>query len=141
MSGKIFFRTYLPYLLAQAAHRTSGTFHRELKRHGVRELDWRVLATLLGGRGKSVNDLAVEVLAPQSTLSRRLDSMAGEGLIARRPGPADRRTVIVTLTDKGAALARDLAHTAAEFETRDTAALDEEERRKLKQLLEKLLGT
>ena len=75
-ASRPFVRQYLPYLLAQAAERTTLPLHRVLKQQGIRESEWRVLATLFdAGDGMGVSELARHVLVPQSTLSRRLDRM------------------------------------------------------------------
>lgn len=140
MSDEPFFRSYMPYLLAQAAHHLSMPFHRELKARGIREMEWRVLATLYGSGGKSVNEIAEEVLVPQSTLSRRLARMEQAGLVARRGDDSDRRVAIITLSDAGLQYATDLIAQASLAEKRDTAALSERERQTLRALLARLVA-
>lgn len=135
-----FVRRYLPYLLAQAAERTSLPLHRDLKERGIRESEWRVLATLFDAEaGMGVSELARHVLVPQSTLSRRLDRMEEAGLVQRRARPGDRRGVSLTLTGMGRATAMSLMALALERERSDTAALDAGEVEALKTLLGRLL--
>lgn len=140
MSNEPFFRSYMPYLLAQAAHHLSMPFHRELKARGIREMEWRVLATLYGSGGKSVNEIAGEVLVPQSTLSRRLAKMEDAGLVARRGDVSDRRVAIITLSEAGRQCAAGLISQASLAETRDTASLSESERKTLRALLARLVA-
>ncbi|HEY4812926.1 MAG TPA: MarR family transcriptional regulator [Solirubrobacteraceae bacterium] len=50
---------------------------------------------------KSIGDLAVaERVRPQS-MTQTISDLEGEGLIARRPDPADGRRILVELTDQG----------------------------------------
>jgi DNA-binding MarR family transcriptional regulator len=50
---------------------------------------------------KSIGDLAVaERVRPQS-MTQTISDLEGDGLIARRPDPADGRRILVELTDQG----------------------------------------
>jgi DNA-binding MarR family transcriptional regulator len=50
---------------------------------------------------KSIGDLALaERVRPQS-MTQTISDLEGEGLIARRPDPADGRRILVELTDQG----------------------------------------
>jgi DNA-binding MarR family transcriptional regulator len=50
---------------------------------------------------KSIGDLAIaERVRPQS-MTQTISDLEGEGLIARRPDPADGRRILVELTDQG----------------------------------------
>lgn len=70
-----------------------------------------VLAALvhLGGEARP-SEIADELRAVRSSLSRRLDRLAEEGWVARsRPGAlVDHRAVVVTLTPRGRALWREM---------------------------------
>lgn len=132
---------YLPYLLAQAAEHTTLPFHRMLKQKGVRESEWRVLATLFDTEaGMGVSELARHVLVPQSTLSRRLDRMEERGLVQREARAADRRSVAVTLSSRGRKTAQGLMALALERERIDAAGLDDADLATLKALLARLLN-
>lgn len=111
-----FVEDYLLALLAQASHAASAAFHARLKARGVAVPAWRVLATLHGaGEGVTVGQLGQSCLMQQPTMSKLLDRMQTEGLLARaRHG----RQTRITLTEEGAALADSLvtearAHEAA----------------------------
>lgn len=107
---------YLLALLARASHAASAGFHAQLKARGVAVPVWRVLATLEGAtEGVTVGELADVCLMQQPTMSKLLDRMAADGLVARqRQG----RMMRIRLTPPGAALAAELvaearAHEAA----------------------------
>ena len=140
-NGGRFVDTYLPYLLAQAAHRMSYRFHKELKRLGVRESEWRVLASLIGSDGMTLTTLEHYVLAPQSTLSRTADRLVARGLIERRAAEDDRRAVKVRLTAEGKDVAKSLIKAAETFQTEDLTHLSETEVRRLRAALASLFPT
>jgi DNA-binding MarR family transcriptional regulator len=78
-------------------------------------------------------------LVTSGTMTNRIDRLAGAGLVARHPDPADKRGVLVTLTTRGqgvadAALA-DLLHREREL----LMALDQTSRAQLADLLRMLL--
>jgi DNA-binding MarR family transcriptional regulator len=111
-----FVEDYLLALLAQASHAASAIFHARLKARGVAVAAWRVLATLHGaGQGATVGQLGRSCLMQQPTISKLLDRMQADGLVARA---RDGRQTRITLTEAGAALADSLvaeaqAHEAA----------------------------
>lgn len=139
-ASRPFVRQYLPYLLAQAAERTTLPLHRLLKQQGIRESEWRVLATLFDAKGgMGVSELARHELVPQSTLSRRLDRMAERGLVERVAREGDRRSVAVILSGTGRKMAGRLMAVALERERLDTAGLGPRDLQTLKRLLGRLL--
>ena len=101
-----FVEDYLLALLAQASHAASADFHARLKARGVAVPVWRVLATLHGaGEGATVGQLGKICLMQQPTMSKLLDRMAAEGLVARqRQG----RQTRIALTEVGAERAESL---------------------------------
>lgn len=129
---------YLPYLLIQAAFRMSAGFHKVLKRAGVRESEWRVLATLSGSAGMRMSELVRHVLIKQSTLSRTIDRMEQKSLVFRNPDPSDRRAQLLVLTPSGQALADELTEAARMHEDADLAHLAPDQRRSLLNMLSSL---
>jgi DNA-binding MarR family transcriptional regulator len=95
----------------------------------VREYD--VLYTLArsGGRAR-LGELSDDVYLPQPSLSRLVDRLVAQGLLAREPDPHDGRGVVVVLTAEGAARQREIggrhaAGIAREFAGLTTAELAE----------------
>jgi len=80
------------------------------------------------------------VLISSGGLTNRIDRLEKAGLVTRHPDPADRRGVIVRLTNKGVEVADDATehHLGAEAELLNP--LDTEERQQLAALLRKLLS-
>ncbi|MGQ7296622.1 MarR family winged helix-turn-helix transcriptional regulator [Quadrisphaera sp. KR29] len=82
---------------------------------GLREYDvLYALTTAEGGRAR-LGALAEAVLLPQPSLSRLVDRLVAQGLLRREPDPADRRGVVLVLTDDGRAVQREVGrrHAAA----------------------------
>jgi DNA-binding MarR family transcriptional regulator len=86
-----------------------------------------------------LSDLNEAVLLSQPALSRLVDRLDARGLVSRCADPADRRGVLVTLTDAGAAAQqRTGARHARSVERRMRAALTPDDMRSLQQLCERL---
>ena len=100
-----FVDSYLPYLLMQAANRMSLTFHTALKKLGVRESEWRVLATLSHSSGMRLSELERHVAILQSTLSRTISRLEAKGWVEARKDPVDGRALQLVLTPAGQVLA------------------------------------
>jgi 3-hydroxy-9,10-secoandrosta-1,3,5(10)-triene-9,17-dione monooxygenase reductase component len=100
-----FYKDYLPYLLARAAHDSAGHFHVRLKDFGLNMLSWRVMACLADGQAWTVNDLCKVSVAKQPTVSKLLDRLETQRWITRTraSGEEDARKVMVTLTRSGLA--------------------------------------
>lgn len=97
---------YLAYLLAQASHRISGEFHREVEAAGLSVTEWRVLASLSGGTGETIGTLSQLTLTKQPTLSKIVQRMERQGLVMRGNMASDKRQTLVALTPQGQKVAR-----------------------------------
>lgn len=88
----------------------------------------------------SCGDLAEATLLTCSGMTHRLDVLERRGLIRRSACEADRRRVMVALTDDGCSLVDQAVELRTGDSARLMAQLDEGERRELERLLGKLLG-
>ena len=81
-----------------------GALEREMETERGIPLSWfDVLINLSkspGGRLR-MQELAESLMLTRSGLTRRIDRMAGEGLVRREPAPDDRRGMYTALTKKG----------------------------------------
>lgn len=134
-----FVEDYLLYLLGRASTQASAQFHAVVKSRGLSVLEWRVLGQLSAGP-RTVSMLAERALSQQPTLTKVLDRMTAEGLVARLEDAADRRRVYVRLTDKGHRLAAELVPLAREHETRVLAGYSPREAAALKRALKTLIA-
>jgi len=79
-------------------------------------------------------------LVTSGTMTNRIDRLAEAGLVSRHPDPADKRGVIVRLTDAGAAAADAALTDLLDFERVLLASLDAGERTRLAARLRILLA-
>ena len=91
----------LPYLV----HRTAGVLARSwldvLRGHGMTVARWQVLSILQEYDGSRVGELARMAAVEQPVMSRVVDQMERDGLVQRRPSPADARVTEVWLSRSG----------------------------------------
>ncbi len=126
---------YLAYLLARASHLVSRGFHAQLTARGVPVGEWRVLATLAGGRPLTVGELAARVLMKQPTVTKLVIRLEGRGLVRRTPVAGDRRKVHVHITEAGERTVAPLIAAARRHEAEVLEGLDEGEVAALKRAL------
>lgn len=130
---------YLLYLMAHASAAVSESFHAELAAEGISVTTWRILGSLYPDQRLNVGALARKCLMKQPTLTRTLDRLVDQGLVARRHEEQDRRGVLVELTDRGRALAGDKIAKARAHEARLMASYTEAEVTDLKRLMREFL--
>lgn len=129
----------IPFLMHLITGRVEDLVNKWARPLGLRIEGVRVLFRLLAG-DRSVNELARLTGVELSTLSRLLTRMEGIGLIARRRGAADGRSVIVSLTAKGRKLA--LQHQPVYFKDYETILMKgftPEEARQFRDLVVRML--
>jgi DNA-binding MarR family transcriptional regulator len=80
---------------------------------GLDEGDYAVLVNLSEAPGRRMRmcDLACRLHLSPSGLTRRLDGLVRDGLVAREPSPDDRRVSLAVLTDGGFARLEEAAPT------------------------------
>jgi DNA-binding MarR family transcriptional regulator len=130
---------YLAALLAQASKLISAEFHEVVRAGGLPVAEWRILASLSGGEPLPVGRLAQIVLAPQPTVTRQLDRMAGKGLVERIGHATDRRLTLARITPQGQALAQGLIDSARAHERRVLAPFGRERAALLKTVLKEMI--
>jgi MarR family transcriptional regulator, transcriptional regulator for hemolysin len=110
-------------------------FEEALAEAGSSLATWAVLNGLDRGRWDSQRDLARDLRIEGATLTRHLDRLEREGLIARTRDPFDRRQIQVALTPIGRGLHRRLRATARELDRRASEGLSLREQQTLRRLL------
>lgn len=129
---------YLLYLLAQASAAVSTSFHAALAKQGVPVSTWRILASLYPDQHLSVSALAESCMTKQPTMTRMIDRLSAEGLVARATADDDRRRVRVSLTAMGRAKAAKLVKAARLDEATALASYSDQEQAALKDALRTL---
>jgi DNA-binding MarR family transcriptional regulator len=128
--------------LGRATAYTEAGINARLNQFGLTRETWDVLASLrrTGPPHRlSPTQLYQALMRSSGAMTHRLTSIERAGLIKRRADPDDGRSVLVELTDDGVALVDRVAPEHLANEQKLLAALTEEERRTLAELLRKLL--
>lgn len=104
--------------------------------------EWRLMGHLRYAgppyRGKP-GKLAKRLGLSSGAMTNRLDNMERRGLLRRLDDPEDRRGVIVELTEEGQKLWEESVSVQAQKESIVASALDDDERRRLNDLLRRLM--
>ena len=111
-------------------------------RYGLSGPSFAVLVTLArleDGHGVTQRRLMDELGLTSGTISVRIDRLVERGLVERRTDPSSKRSVLIALTASGRELFERVAPAHLANEKRLLAALSEDERRLLADLLRKLL--
>jgi MarR family multiple antibiotic resistance transcriptional regulator len=80
----------------------SDTLRRE---HGIVATQYEFLCYFRDHPGSRIADVATNFAAGVGAISKGVDRLAARGWVDRRPNPADGRSVLVSLTDTGLAMA------------------------------------
>lgn len=106
-------RRTLPMALLRAREVLMDRFRPILLARGVTEQQWRVLRVLQESDQIDASQLAdaANILAP--SLSRIIRTLDAKGLIASSKDPQDGRRALISLTDPGDALIREIAPESA----------------------------
>lgn len=132
-------RTFLPYLLNQAAEGSSLAFqHHYKRRYGMLRTEWRVLFHLGHYGALTANDIAVRAKLHKTKISRAVAALEKKRFLTRERLETDRRREMLSLTPAGLAAYRDLGAVAQEYEARLLADFDAGERTALKSALMRL---
>ena len=122
-------------LLARTAHAARNYLRPYLSRLGLSYGQPKLLRCLSTLGACSQRQLADACEVDPSAICRMLDSMERDGLLTRRPDPGDRRTGVVSLTDRGREAFRQWEEQCAELENQMLEGFTEEERKALSDLL------
>jgi DNA-binding MarR family transcriptional regulator len=109
--------SYLPYLLNRAGARIAAAFNAEMRQLGASLQEWRVLAALREKDGRRMGDLSKTTSIEVSTLTRLVDNMEKDGLVARRRDSEDARAVALHVTAAGRRLTQRIVPIAERYET------------------------
>ncbi|MEX3007487.1 MarR family winged helix-turn-helix transcriptional regulator [Hoeflea sp. TYP-13] len=99
--GEIGLQNFVPYLLNRITGRYNQSLQDSLGETGLSVAKMRTLAVLSVVDGLMTNELSVYAVIEQSTLSRTLDALEGEGLIRREAGARDSRVRHIYITQDG----------------------------------------
>ncbi|MGI5169561.1 MarR family winged helix-turn-helix transcriptional regulator [Spirillospora sp. CA-253888] len=118
------------HLLTAVERQVTARLSAALAEAGCTPEEWRVLALLADGRGHPMTEIAEYAMLPPPTLTKLIDRMVAANRVHRRVDDADRRRVLVLLTERGRAAHARLADLAdrAWHTVRETLGPEEADR-------------
>jgi DNA-binding MarR family transcriptional regulator len=109
------------YVLSQIG----GTLLRsELEAAGVEVDSFGFVSTIAILEPPTPSQLAAELGLPLTTVSDSVQRLVDRGYVRREPNPADGRSILIHLTDRGRAMARDASPAVRAAQRRIAAELD-----------------
>ncbi|GLW07189.1 MarR family transcriptional regulator [Microtetraspora sp. NBRC 13810] len=111
--------------------------------HGLQPWEFDILATLRRSGSPyrlTAGDLVESSMVTSGAITNRIDRLAARGLVTRETDPANRRSVLITLTGEGLRLVDAVVAAHVDFERNLLAPLAPEQRDQLAGLLRTLLA-
>jgi DNA-binding MarR family transcriptional regulator len=137
--GEIGLTNYAPYLMNRIIGRYNASLRDEMAGLGLTTPKMRALAVLSVIDGPLIRELAVFSVVEQSTLSRALDQLEGDGLVRREADASDSRATRIFITEAGRVTFETLWPRMAEAHSRMFRGIPEDERRAFVATLQTML--
>ncbi|RKF06499.1 MarR family transcriptional regulator [Oceaniradius stylonematis] len=132
-------RSFLPYLLNQAAEESSLAFqHHYKQRYGMLRTEWRVLFHLGRYGAMTANAIGTRAKMHKTKISRAVAALEQKRYLTRQKVESDRRHEKLTLTAAGRKVYADLCAVAGTYDAQLLAPFSAEEQALLKRALERL---
>jgi DNA-binding MarR family transcriptional regulator len=135
---------FLPFrlnrLAAEISEELAGLYGG---RFGIDIPQWRVLATLSSGDGRTAKAIVASTRTHKSTISRAVETLEKRGLIEAAQSTDDKRAYRLRLTAQGRKLFRELEPLVLDYERKLMDRLGEKDGRRLEKAisaLEQALG-
>lgn len=125
-------------LIATVVARYHEEYEEAAAQHRLTGAQARVLA-LLAREPTPMRGIARQLKCEPSNVTGIIDRLTARGLAERRPDPADRRVKLAAATDEGRRTAERLRG-SLDFAREPLAALSEQERTSLRDLLRRMTG-
>jgi DNA-binding MarR family transcriptional regulator len=121
------------------AHGLKRTINARVQHHGLSMARLRVLYQLTTTSAIRMGELSACVDVAPRTMTSTVEAMERDGLVRRRPDPSDRRATIVSITEAGRRSFHEGQRQQASAVADVFEALDPDQRRVLKDVLDSLL--
>lgn len=129
------------YLLSRARSLLGSNLDHALAEFDMTHAQFGIFRKLLDSRGEiSAGDLAREWHYDSGAMTRMLDRLEEKGFVERSRSPADRRVVLVRLSDKGRTLAHQLGLVAIATLNRHLAGFSADEVEQFKNFLRRMIA-
>lgn len=127
------------FLMSKVSQLAREGFERALEPMGLKARHYGVLTTLAGEGPHAQRDLGEKLAIDRTTMVGLVDELEGLGLVERRRDPEDRRRYDLALTDAGKRTISEAEAVAARVQDAVLAPLDNDERRRLHEMLTSVL--
>lgn len=131
---------YLAYLLASASRQMRLGLAQSIADEQVTEEHWRILQVLSDEKGRSMGELAEQVLLNHPALTKNIDKLVSRGLVQRAADPHDSRRVVVYISDLGLEMVARLKKNVDAHHESIEEALGARKTSQLKKLLESFIA-
>lgn len=128
------------YLFGQIYGRRDQQLAKSLRTFRLSVPQWRVMAALVDLGACTINRLSDLTVVDRTTLSRTLDRMERNGLVARKRVEADKRSYEIRLTASGRAMLRRIWPVMAYHNARAIAGIAPRELAQLRAVIEKMIA-
>jgi len=128
------------YLFGQIYGRRDQQLAKSLRAFRLSVPQWRVLAALVDLGSCTINRLSDLTVVDRTTLSRTLDRMERDGLVARKRVEADRRSYEMRLTAPGRAMFRRIWPVMSYHNARAVAGVSPKELAQLRKIIGKMIA-
>ena len=129
----------LAFLLSQVGIHAARQFAERITTVGINPPLFRVLNLVDAAEGQSQQAIGKAIEVPASRMVALVDELEQRGLVERRPDPGDRRVRALYLTGKGRQTLARGRKLAGEHEEELTRGLAEADRKRLLDLLQKMV--
>lgn len=110
-------------------------FDERVEQMGVTRAKWMLIAAVARNPGATQRMIAADLEVTDVTAGRLIDRICADGLLERRENPQDRRAYCMYLTAAAQPVMDKIAMAAEQYETEVFASFDEEDLRRLDELL------
>jgi DNA-binding MarR family transcriptional regulator len=131
----------LAQLVAEFGKAYTRRMWSEMSRTGTTPARARLLAALQCQGSRKMNELGAQLGVTPRNITKLVDGLEAEGLVAREPHPSDRRATLVSLTDKGVLVGKESALADVAAAAWLYQQLGPADRQHLARILRKLLET
>ena len=132
-------QSFLPYRLSQLTSHVSETFAKVYQQQYQLSIpEWRILVNLAQRPASNAKELGECAAMDKSTVSRTIKILQDKHYVIKQPDPVDKRASVLSLSEQGWALYKELVPLAKEWEETLLAALTSEQYEGLMNTIETL---
>jgi len=112
------FADYFCFRLGAISRKMARHYNNKLVPYGITIVQSWVLFHLSGREGSSIKDIASAVQLDSPVVTGLVDRLVKEGLVIRQEDTNDRRSVKISITDRGSKIVDEVSATVTEYNQR-----------------------